>query len=81
MLRILRVLFVHFIFLAPAVVVAEGRVGNESVEPRLTVGVTGSTPSAKRKNPTAILASADMQRLIPSSFPEACSKAMLIIAV
>ncbi len=64
MLRILRFLFVHFIFLAPAVVVAEGRVGNESVEPLLTVGVTGSTPGAKRKNPTAILASADMQRLV-----------------
>lgn len=36
----------------------------QSDEPPLQVGVTGSAPTAQRKNPTYVLASAEVQRLI-----------------
>ena len=64
MLRNLRILFGLSILLAPFVITAQEPAGSESGEPLLELGVTGSTPSAKRKNPTAILAAADVQRLV-----------------
>ncbi len=64
MLRILRALFIVSVLLAPLAHAADGAAGSESDEPPLSLGITGSTPGEKRKNPTSILKSADVQRLV-----------------